>query len=153
MNLDIPVFDTKPLKRYFYYFLGFNITLVGTVILLTSLFNSLPEYSILSSINTWMLFLVLLGGSFLFSAQSRKELKAINKSEDFAQKFARYEKYYKKKLVWNASSLVASGFFFLFTHRNYFFYMLLLQLALSLLFYPRKSLLSKELENTEIVFV
>lgn len=41
---------------------------------------------------------------------------------------------------------------FLLTNKNYFFYMLLLQQVLSLLFYPRKSLRSKELENTEIVF-
>jgi len=152
MELDIPVFDTKPLKRYFFYFLGFNIILVVIVIVLTGLFNTMIDRSILGRINTWYIFFILLSGSFMYSAKSKRELKAINQLEDFTQKFIGYEKYYKKRLIWNAFSLLTCGIFFILTNKNYFFYMLLLQLVLSLLFYPRKSLLSKELENTEILF-
>jgi hypothetical protein len=152
MNLDIPVFDTKGLKRYFYYFFTVNIIIVATSILLTALSYSSISHSVINRVNNWILFLILFAGAYIFSARSKKELKSINATEDFVQKFAMYEKYYKKKLIWNSFSLATSSIFFLLTNKNYFFYILIIQLVLSLVFYPSKKLLSKELQNNDIVF-
>lgn len=152
MSLDFPIFPTANLKKAFYYFLAFNILVFLASMLLTAVSgNHIPGRAFVLS-NTWLIMLALLLLSFAFTAKSKKELGKILATPDYREQFAKYETYYKRKLIWNASSIVISGFFFVMTERNLFFYFLLIQLILSLAFYPRKRIISEELKNPEIVF-
>jgi len=152
MSLDIPVFNTKGLRKAFYIFLGFNIVITVGSIVLKSTLDRVINHSLLGGINLWILLLVLLAGSFLFSFLSKRELTSILAIDNHEQQFTEYENYYKKKLIWNAVSVVLSAAFYLFTSKNYFLYLLLLQVVLSFSFYPSKTLLSRELKKDNIEF-
>lgn len=152
MSLDLPVFETSNLKKAFYYFLAFNfLVFLGSMLLAALTGNHIPGKAFIMN-NTWLIMLALMLLSFAFTAKSKKELGAVLNTPDYTQQFLKYETYYKRKLVWNASSLVISGFFFVLTSKNLFFYFLVIQLVLSLAFYPRKKMISQELNNPEIVF-
>lgn len=152
MSLDLPVFETSNLKRSFYYFLAFNILVfLGSMLLAAITGNHIPGKAFVMN-NTWLIMLALMLLSFAFTAKSKKELGVVLNTPDYTQQFLKYEAYYKRKLIWNASSIVISGFFFVVTEQNLFFYFLILQLVLSLAFYPRKRIISEELKNPEIVF-
>lgn len=151
MDLDIPVFDTKGVKRSFYYFFAFNAILTATVVIGTVVFD-ISFQSYLQRINTWVVFLLLFAGTFYFSQKGKKELNAILETTDIPKKFARYESYYKQKLIWNSFSLVTASILLLLSSKKYFLYLLLLQLVLSWIFYPGKKLLTKELQVEGIVF-
>lgn len=152
MSLDFPVFETSNLKKAFYYFLAFNILVfLGSILLTTVAGSHIPGRAFVMG-NTWIIMLALLLLSFVFTAQSRKELKAVLAIADYREQFLKYETYYKRKLIWNAFSIVVSGLFFAITSRNLFFYFLVIQVVLSLAFYPRKALIGQELNNNEIVF-
>jgi hypothetical protein len=152
MSLDIPVFNLKGLKRSFYYFLTFNIVVVVLGVLCVGIFDHLIDHTLLYKVNSWLILFVLFAGSYVFSSVSKKELKSIIETEDFGQKFSRYERFYKKKLVWNGFSVLLSTVFWVLTIKNFFFYILIFQLILTAVFYPTKKLLSRELKNNEILF-
>ena len=80
------------------------------------------------------------------------ELRKIIEAKDLEGQFLKYEGFYKRRLIWNTLSISLSGLFFILTIKNMFFYLLIIQLLLSLLFYPRKILISKELNNDNIVY-
>lgn len=152
MSLDFPVFELSNLKKAFYYFIAFNILVFMGSVFLTAVTDSrIPGRAFVTG-NTWIIMFALLILSFVFTAQSRKELKAVLAIPDYREQFVKYETYYKRKLIWNAFSIVVSGLFFVMTSRNIFFYFLIIQVVLSLAFYPRKRMISEELNNPEIVF-
>ncbi len=153
MNLELPVFNLKRLKQSFYYFLVINFILTVISIVLVALFGEATKYNYLDKINYWVLFLILFVPSYLFGLKSKAELKKISESTDFEQQFSKYESFYKKRLIGNGISFAVTGLLFVLTLKNTFFYILLFQLLLSLVFYPRKSLISKELNNSEIELI
>lgn len=153
MSLGVPVFDRKNLKKAYYYFIAANVLITIASFVVVGITGDLIDRTLLDRGTTWILIGVIFFITMIYSAQRRKELKAILEIGDYDEQFLRYEKYYIKKYVWNAFSLFLTGVFFVITNKNLFFYMLLIQLGFSLLLYPYKRLLSIELRNTEIEYI
>ena len=151
-NLDLPVFNLKVLKQYFYYFVAALLLITATSFLLTGLIQHTQWYGALQKINTWMLFLVLIAASFWYTSRSKAELKKINETGDMEAKFRKYESFYKKRLIYNAVSVGFSGLLFIITQKNVFFYIIIFQLLLSFLMYPRRQTIARELQNDNIIF-
>ena len=152
MSLNFPVFELRNVKRFFYYFLAFNALVSVVSILIKALFPfNIPGDNLITS-NTWPILIILLVSSYAVGWKSKKELKSVLEASDIEVQFLKYETYYKRKLVWNAFSIVVSSVFFFVTNKYLFFYLLITQLILSIAFYPRSKLISTELKNSEIVF-
>jgi hypothetical protein len=151
MSLEIPVFDTKNVKRTFYYFFALNVILTLGVIIIPTVFD-ISFTHILGRNDNWVLFLALFAGNYFFAGKSRRELQAIMATTDIPEKFLKYENYYKQKLIYNFFTLVIASIVIIFIGRAYFLFLLGLQLVLSLMHYPTKKLLSKELQVEGIVF-
>jgi hypothetical protein len=153
MSLDVPIFYLKTLKKYFYYFFAGNIIVVSLSFLLVGLFDNRINPSLINSANTWVAIGMLFVITSFFGQRSKRELKALLEIKDYTEQFSLYENYFKKKLIWNGISIILSGTFWVLTEKNTFFYVLILQLILSVVFYPNRKLIAKELKNTDIVFV
>ncbi|HTE24046.1 hypothetical protein [Flavitalea sp.] len=152
MSLSLPVFELRNVKRFFYYFLAFNALVSIVSIIIKALFTfNIPGDNLITN-NTWPILIILLVASYAVGWKSKKELKTVLKTSDIEVQFVKYETYYKRKLVWNAFSIVVSAVFFLVTNKYLFFYILITQMILSIAFYPRNKLISTELKNAEIVF-
>ena len=150
--MDIPVFDLKNLRRYFYYFLAACV-LIAIMSIVVMIFTGESETrQILERINTWYLIIFIFFGTYIFNLNSKKELNRIIDTINFEEKFRKYEIRYKKRLIWNALSIAFSGIFLIITQKNLLLYILIIQLVLTPLFYPRKFIITKELKNDEIVF-
>ena len=152
MNLDLPVFDLRNLKRSFYYFFVCNLIFTIVGIFFRGGLGLLTNYSLLTRNTTWIIFILLLIPSYIYSNWSKKELKKTIAISDFGEQFEKYEQFFKKRLFWNTLSLGSTVAFVLLTNKNSFFYILIIQLILSLLFYPGKRVISRELSNSDIVF-
>src|SRR6478735_3802340 len=122
MSLGVPVFNLSNLKRSYYYFLGFNILATIVALLLNLVFRSLIDHSLFNRVNSWVLFFILLAGAFLTSAVDKKEYKAIMDTADLETRFAAYEKYYKRKMFWNALSFAITAILYVGTGKNIFLY-------------------------------
>ena len=151
MDLEIPIFNTKNVKRTFYYFFASNVILTLAVIIVPLVID-ISFTTILGRNDNWAYFFILFGGYYYFGAKNRKELVAVWETKDIAQKFARYERYYKQKLLWNFIILVIATIILLLMSQKYFLYLLVLQSILMLIHYPGKKLLMKELQVEGIVF-
>ena len=152
MNLDLPVFDLRNLKRSFYYFLACNLILGIVGIIFKGALSSLVSHDTITRYTTWILFFMLLIPSFIYSNWSKKEIKKIITISDFSVQFEKYEQFFKKRLLWNTLSVVISVAFLLIMNKISFFYILIIQSFLSLLFFPSKRVISRELNNNDIVF-
>lgn len=152
MNLELPVFERSTLKRAFYYFLAFNVIVCAVSILLVAInSDNIPGKSFVIK-NTWLIMGALLFLTYAFTLKSKKELKTVIEVDNFKDLVSKYESYYKKKLIWNGFSIVVSALFFVMTNKNLFFYILIIQLILSMALFPTKKLVRKELNNNEIIF-
>jgi hypothetical protein len=149
--MDIPVFDLKNLRRYFYNFLIFCIliALASTALMFAVNLQSLQLWG---RINTWYIIIPLVAVNYLYGVSSKKELNKIIEITDYEEKFRKYETRFVKRLIWNAFSLVVTGVLLIITQKNIFLYILILQMVLLPLFYPRRAIIAKELKNEEIVF-
>ena len=153
MSLDLPVFDTKNLKRSYYTFLAVTLVLAVATIVCDIFAKSLIGKPLLLGDRSirWMLIAISLGASFYFGNKSKKELKLVQETENWDQKFEMYERYYKRKLIWNTFSLVLTCAFLLGSNSRIFLYLLIFQALISLVFYPGKLLLTKELKTQDII--
>lgn len=153
MELNVPVFNLRLLKRHFYTFLIISICFAFASILISLYIPVLVPEAVVKAVKSWGLFLLLLTLSFLYSRLQKKELKKILHTEDTDQVFPLYGRYYKNKLIWGAFSQLLLNAFWLITHAKFMFYIILIQLILGLMFYPSRRVITKELKNMEIVFV
>lgn len=153
MSLGVPVFNLKDLKRSYYYFLAFNIVFTIGALLLNLVFRSLIDHSLFNRINSWVLFFILLAGAFLTSAVDKKEYKAIMETAEPEARFAAYEKYYKRKMFWNAITFAITAILYVGTGKNIFLYILLIQLVMSLTFYPGKKFMSNIFKDQDAVTI
>jgi membrane protease YdiL (CAAX protease family) len=152
MNLELPVFERSTVKRTFYYFLAFNVIVCAVSILLAAISSdNIPGKRFVTN-NTWSIMGALLFLTYAFTSKSKKELIKVLDTSDFKELISRYESYYKKKLIWNGFSIVISALFFVMNNKNLFFYILIIQLLLSMAFFPTKGLVRKELNNNDIIF-
>jgi hypothetical protein len=152
MNLDLPIFDLLDLKRSFYYFFVFNLIIMTVGIFFRGALGILVNYGIIPKNTTWIIFILLIIPSYIYSNWSKKEIKKIIAITDFREQFEKYEQFFKNRLLWNTLSVGISAAFLLIINKNSFFYILIIQAVLSLLFYPGKRVISRELSNSDIVF-
>lgn len=153
MSLGVPVFNLTSLKRSFYYFLAFNIVFTVGSLLLNLVFNSLINHSLFNRINSWVLFFILLAGAFLTSAVDKKEYKTIMETADLEARFTAYEKYYKRKMFWNAITFAITAILYVGTGKNIFLYIMLIQLAMSFTFFPGKKFMSTIFKDQDAVTI
>ncbi|MBO9203352.1 MULTISPECIES: hypothetical protein [Niastella] len=152
MSLDLPVFDLRNLKRSFYYFLVCNLITCLIGILFRGSLGALVGHGAVTRYTTWIIFFLLLIPSYIYSNWSKKEIRKIIAITDFNVQFEKYEQFFKKRLLWNTLSVVISAAFLLIINKNSFFYILIIQSFLSALFWPSKRVISRELNNNDIVF-
>jgi len=153
MELNVPVFNLRQLKRHYYTFLLISLCLAIVSILINGYFPLQVPEPVAKAVRSWGTFLLLLLLSFVYSGLQKKELKKILQTEDADQKFPLYERYYKYKLLWSVFSLCLLSGCWLISHSKFLLYFILIQLVLSLMFYPSRRVISKELKEMEIVFV
>jgi hypothetical protein len=153
MELNVPVFNLRLLKRHFYTFLLISVCFAFVSILIHIYIQVQVPETVVKAVKSWGLFLLLLILSFLYSRLQKKELKKILHTEDSDQKFLLYERFYKNKLIWVIFSQCLLNACWLITHTKFLFYFILIQLILGLVFYPSRRVISKELKDMEIVFV
>lgn len=149
----VPVFELKKLKRYFYYFLATSVLIALISVVVLEFTKDGNPRQILQQVNSWLLLFALLIGNILFDISSRRELTQILETSIVEEKFNRYENHFKKRLLWNALSFAFTGVFLILTQQDLFLYILIIQVFLTAFFYPRKSIISKELMNEDIVFI
>jgi hypothetical protein len=152
MSLDVPVFDRKNLKKAYYYFIASNCLITAGSIVFAGMTEPFFDRRLLDRTTIWILMGVIFFTTLTYSSRRKKELRTILQVNDYDEQFRLFEKYYIKKYIWNAFSLFLTGVFYVITNKDLFFYMLLIQLAFSLLLYPYKRLLSIELRNPEIEY-
>ena len=151
MSLDLPVFDLRNLKRAFYYSLACNLVIAIAGIFFRGALGVWVNYAFSRSTG-WIIFILLLIPSYLYSSWSKKEIKKITAITDFTEQFGKYEQFFKRRLLYNTLSLACSAAFLLMLNKNSFMYVLVIQSVLSLLFYPGKRIIARELGNSDIVF-
>jgi len=150
--MDIPVFNLSNLKKSFFTFLILCVIIAAISLLgIITVRNSALRETI-SKINSWYIIGAFLIANYFFEQHFKKELKAIKETADYDLKFKRYENRFKKRLVWNASSLLLTGLLFIIDRKNLFLYIMVIQLVLLPVFYPWKKIIAKELEDDDIVF-
>jgi hypothetical protein len=152
MELDLPVFERRNVKRIFYYFLAFNFAVSILTILLVALTSDNIPGNVFVSNNYMPIMVCLVLFSYIFTSKSKKDLKTILNTPDFNNQVVKYESYYRKKIFLSGASLVITAFLFIMTTKNIFFYILIFQLLLSFVFFPTKKLISKALNNNENIF-
>lgn len=144
-------FSLKNLKLYFLYFLSANLIVTMGAISFRGMLNE-PLAKVLNDrFYSWALFLVIVLITYLNSKRSKAALRNILELSAETQ-FSAYEKYFKQRIVWNFVSVVITAFMLMATAKKAFFYLLLIQATLSLLFYPQKRVIALELKNPDIVF-
>lgn len=153
MNLDLPIFSLKPLKKLFYKFLFFIILVSIISILCVAILPQL-QIEIISKNNLdWM----LIGGWFVLGIYKDYKLKLYLKKINYLEKLdsliEEYTKFYKSRLIWSGLSFCFAAIFYLITYKNLFFYLLLFQLFMSFILYPKKVLITKELKDREFIFI
>lgn len=150
--MDIPIFNLKHLRLSFYYFLFASLFAFLAGVLIVMLIDAELLLSFSEKIDSMYLFGIIFLVNFLTNKASNKELNKINETQNFDEKFKRYELFFQKKLIWNFISILISILFWVGFQKNLFLYVILIQLALTPLFYPRKKIISKELNVEDIVF-
>lgn len=153
MSLGVPVLNLTSLKRSYYYFMIFNALLTVGSLLLNLVFKSLIDHAFFNRINSWVLFFILLAGAFLTSYIDKKEYKTIMDTADLETRFAAYEKYYKRKMFWNGLTFAISAILYVGTGKNIFLYVLLMQLAMSISFYPSKKFIAFIFKDQDAVTI
>lgn len=153
MELNVPVFNLRQLKRHFYTFLLISLCLAFVSILINGYFPLQVPETFAKAVKSWGLFLLLMVLSLLYNRLQKNELQKILQTEDADRKFPLYERYYKIKVIWVLFSQLLLNACWLITHARLLFYFTLGQLILGLVFYPSRRVITKELKGMEIVFV
>jgi hypothetical protein len=68
-------------------------------------------------------------------------------------RFAAYEKFYKRKMLWNAISFAITSILYVGTAKNIFLYIMLIQLFTCLTFFPGKRFISTIIKGHEAVII
>ncbi len=150
--MDLPIFNLKHLRLSFYYFLFASLFVFFAGLLIVMLMDAEILLSYSEKIDSMYLFGIIFLVNFLTNKASNKELNKISETQNFDEKFKLYELFFQKKLIWNFISILLSTLFWISFQKNLFLYIILIQLILTPLFYPRKKLISKELNREDIVF-
>ena len=151
--MDLPVFNLKPLKQYFYYFLTGCILMAIVTFVLTIFTRDSETRHLLRRVISWYYVIPIFILTYLIDRKNKKDLAGIAEMEDYTEKFKRYEILYKNKLIWNATSIALSGFLLIVSQNKIFLYTLIFQLVMMPVFYPKKSFISNDLKNKDIVFI
>lgn len=153
MNLDLPVFDRKPLWKNYYIFMGTVVVIAIASFFITGLVDVSSVGLYLNSQGTLVFLGVFLLISFFISKQRKKDLQAMHQTEDVNQKISMYALFYRKRLFANIFSVVLMAGFWVLTIKNFYFYMLLIQVLISAIYFPNKKVIARELNEPEIEFV
>ncbi|MBO9631530.1 MAG: hypothetical protein J7578_00330 [Chitinophagaceae bacterium] len=155
MSLDIPVFDLKPLKKYFNYFLIAVVSIAAICIVSVTVFHSQYFLSVyyLQGNNNWYFLGAALLLTYVSGTLQKKSMKAVQQAEDTELKFSLYTKYYSRKLFWGAFSFFITGLLWMMTGGKFLFYFFVFQFVLSLVFHPNKAIITRELNIGEIEFI
>lgn len=152
MGLDVRLFDLKPLKKYFYYYVGAAVLFVVTVAYVFYSKNNPIGYIPRQFLNNTNLIIFLFGATFAYSWYSNRQLEKIVSIKEDNRKFQSYLTYSKNRTIWNLFSLLITGVLFLATYGKIFLIIFILQLSLSIFIYPRKSFVLKELKERDLEF-
>jgi len=102
--------------------------------------------------NSWSLFIFLFIVAFLQGQVSKRDLTQLREFNGAEGLFNKYTQFYKKRLLLNFIPVFFCAILFVLTFRNIFFYLLLIQIVFSVIFYPRKGQILRDLPGREIVF-
>ena len=151
--MELPVFDLRNLKRYFYTFyascLLISITAIGLYILQILHYVYLP----FGRPKALPFFIIIGVLTFFYGRYRRKMLSVISETPVFEEKVRKYEKLFVKTLYWNGFSLFITGMYLVTARSQVMLYVLIFQLVFSLLAYPRKQIIAKELREEDILFI
>jgi hypothetical protein len=152
MEINLPVFDLRNMKRYFFIFLVVNLGICVAAVFLTGFFSTALYPNLFKGAQSWILLGVLFAISTVYGSKAKKELNAILETDLYEEKFRKFEIYHKRRCVWNTFSLFLTCCFFVLTNRNFLFYFLIAQLILTLIQYPSRRLIRRVLKNDDIIF-
>lgn len=152
MGLDVRLFDLRPLKKYFYYYVGAAVFFGGLVAYVFYSKNNPIGYVPRQFLDNTNMIIILFAATFLYSRFSKKELEKIIQTKDDSKKFEAYISYSKKRTIWNLFSLLVTAALFLATYSKVFLIIFILQLSLSIFLYPRKSFILQELKERDLEF-
>ncbi|MBX2920698.1 MAG: hypothetical protein KF746_00800 [Chitinophagaceae bacterium] len=142
----------QKLKRIFYYFLGLImlITAISMIIVGIVAISDLPFLKGVTNSSILMIVLVIV--SFVQGQISKKDLAKLQHHADAESLFGKYVQYYKRKLLLNSIPVITSAALFVLTNKNIFFYILIIQIPVALVFFPRQAQILKELPGRDIIF-
>ncbi|WP_290795807.1 hypothetical protein [Flavihumibacter sp. UBA7668] len=89
--------------------------------------------------------------AWIHTGYQKKQLSKIKSIEDFDVRINEYEKFYKFRLIWFLFSCFISCSIALFTARHLFIGYAIVDILISLPFYPNLPLFKRELNNSEIL--
>jgi hypothetical protein len=151
--MDILTFNLRPFKNLFYaalvvsalatlaaYVAGAN---VFSIVLLRA--DNLSE--------TRGLLLLLVVAAILQTAYQKKLLKKLKSMTELEAQATLYLKIYRLRLYWKCCSCLVSCFIHLLTGRNIFLYFAIFDLATTWTYFPDKTLVRKELNCPDVLFV
>lgn len=152
MEINLPVFDLRNMKRHFFIFLVVNLGICVAAVFLIGFFSTALYPNLFKGAQSWILLALLFAISVIYGSKAKKELKVILDTALYEEKFRKFEIYYKKRVVWNTFSLFLTCCFFVLTNRNFLFYFLIAQMILTLIHYPSRRLIRRVLKSDDIVF-
>jgi hypothetical protein len=151
--MDFLSFNLKHFKNVFYTVLSINTALtLATYVAGANVFSIvlLREDSLKQ---TRVLLLLLVVAAVFQTTYQKKLLKRLGDFSDFDERVAHYLKIYKLRLYWKCSSCLVSCFIHILTGRNIFLYFAVFDVLTTWTYFPNKTLIRKELQSEEIVFV
>ena len=150
--MELPVFELKPLKKAFTLIMCLNVMLIGLGLVLPQLadFSPFRKYAVGSTGRILLFILLIL--SIALSFKWKKELNTILSIESFDERINRCQTFCIKRLWTNFVSLAFTFILVILTNGKFMFYYFLFQSILSLLGYPNKKFIAKELNDDQIIF-
>lgn len=150
--MDLPVFELRNLRQAFMTVVILNIILV----IIAYLIPAFLDFSFIAQYLRGGGIFILIVVSFIVSRTVnnivKKDLKKAQELFEFDEKTAQYEVFYKKRLWLNFFSVAVTFILAVIGNGKFMFYFLIIQIALFLLLYPSKTLISKELQKDDILF-
>lgn len=149
---EIEVFDRTQLKSFFYSFASVTIVFALCCIAFTFIFPKVFDDYQLYSRYSWIIFLAGIGVSIYFDRTNKTELRKLMQENNIKLVTEGYSKLYKQRLIANGFSIFLTAIILIGNHKRSFLVLLIIQLVLIPVFFPRKTFISKELNREDLIF-